>query len=97
MRSSSGRVPLKGFIQGAKLVSLLSGGVLILSVVLGRSPRYFSSGVGALTAVLLLVFRALISCEVVHAEAKRRRAECRASPSRASAEAGASGREVTTP
>lgn len=57
MRSSSGRVPLKGFIQGAKLVSFLSGGVLILSLVLGRSPRYFLSGLGALTAVLLLVFR----------------------------------------
>jgi hypothetical protein len=49
MRSSSGRVPLKGFIQGAKLVSFLSRGVLILSLVLGRSPRYFLSGLGALT------------------------------------------------
>jgi miniconductance mechanosensitive channel len=57
MKSGSGRVPLKGFVQGAKLVSFLAGGILILSLVLGRSPRYFLSGLGALTAVLLLVFR----------------------------------------
>jgi miniconductance mechanosensitive channel len=57
MRSGSGRVPLKGFVQGAQLVLFLSGGILILSLVLGRSPRYFLSGLGALTAVLLLVFR----------------------------------------
>jgi miniconductance mechanosensitive channel len=57
MRSGSGRIPLKGFIQGAQLVLFLSGGILILSLVLGRSPRYFLSGLGALTAVLLLVFR----------------------------------------
>jgi miniconductance mechanosensitive channel len=57
MRSGSGRVPLKGFMQGAQLVSYLSGGVLIFSLVLGRSPRYFLSGLGALTAVLLLIFR----------------------------------------
>lgn len=56
-RSGSGRVPLKGFMQGAQLALFLSGGVLILSLVLGRSPRYFLSGLGALTAVLLLIFR----------------------------------------
>src|SRR5687768_5820288 len=47
MKSGSGRVPLKGFVQGAKLVSFLAGGILILSLVLGRSPRYFLSGLGA--------------------------------------------------
>lgn len=57
MRSGSGRVPLKGFVQGAQLASFLAGGVIILSLVLGRSPRYFLSGLGALTAVLLLIFR----------------------------------------
>jgi miniconductance mechanosensitive channel len=55
--SASGRVPLKGFMQGAQLVLFLAGGILILSLVLGRSPRYFLSGLGALTAVLLLIFR----------------------------------------
>jgi miniconductance mechanosensitive channel len=57
MKSSTRRVPLKGFMQGAQLVLFLAGGVFILSIVLGRSPRYLLSGLGALTAVLLLVFR----------------------------------------
>ena len=55
--SATKHVPVKGFIQGAKLVVFLFGGILILSVVLDRSPIYFLSGLGALTAVLLLVFR----------------------------------------
>ncbi len=50
-------IPVKGFAQAIKLVVFLIGGILILSVVFGRSPVYFLSGLGALTAVLLLVFR----------------------------------------
>ncbi len=53
----SKRMPLKGFVQGAKLVVFLLGGIFILSIGLGRSPLYLLSGLGALTAVLLLVFR----------------------------------------
>lgn len=56
-RSATRRVPLKGFTQGAKLVSVLLGIVLITSLLLGQSPVYLLSGVGALTAVLLLVFK----------------------------------------
>ncbi len=51
------RVPLKGFLQGIKLVINLSGLILILSIAFGKSPIYFLSGLGAITAVLLLVFR----------------------------------------
>lgn len=54
---NSKRMPLKGFVQGAKLVVFLLGGIFILSIGLGRSPLYLLSGLGALTAVLLLVFR----------------------------------------
>lgn len=50
-------VPLRGFVQGAKLILILMSGILILSILLGRSPVYFLSGLGALTAVLLLVFK----------------------------------------
>lgn len=56
-KSSMRGVPLKGFTQGAKLVTFLLGGVFILSLVLGRSPLYLLSGLGALTAVLLLIFK----------------------------------------
>jgi miniconductance mechanosensitive channel len=57
MKSGPRRVSIKGFMQGAQLAVYLCGGVFILSVVLGRSPRYFLSGLGALTAVLLVIFR----------------------------------------
>lgn len=55
--STTRRLPIKGFTQGAKLVSVLLGGIFILSIAFGRSPLYFLSGLGALTAVLLLIFK----------------------------------------
>ncbi len=51
------RIPLKGFVQGIKLVLNFIGLILILSIAFGKSPLYFLSGLGALTAVLLLVFK----------------------------------------
>lgn len=51
------RVPVKGFIQAIKLVATLVALILVLATVLDKSPVYLLSGLGALTAVLLLVFR----------------------------------------
>lgn len=51
------RVPVKGFIQAIKLVATLVALILVLATLLGKSPVYLLSGLGALTAVLLLVFR----------------------------------------
>ena len=57
-RSALGaKVPVKGFVQAVKLVVVLIGFIFVLSQLLGRSPVYFLSGLGALTAVLLLVFK----------------------------------------
>lgn len=50
-------IPVKGFAQAIKLIIIIIGVILILSVLFGRSPVYFLSGIGAATAVLLLVFR----------------------------------------
>ncbi len=50
-------VPVKGFGQAIKLVAFLVGGIFILATILGKTPLYLLSGLGALTAVLLLVFR----------------------------------------
>ncbi len=50
-------VPVKGFVQALKLIVLLLGVIFLLSVLLGKSPLYLVSGLGALTAVLMLVFR----------------------------------------
>lgn len=50
-------MPIKGFIQALKLVATVLGLILVLAAILGKSPIYLLSGLGALTAVLLLVFR----------------------------------------
>ncbi|MEN8725583.1 MAG: mechanosensitive ion channel domain-containing protein, partial [Lentimonas sp.] len=51
------RYPAKSFTQAAKLVINLIGMIFILSVVLGKSPLVFFSGLGAVTAILLLIFK----------------------------------------
>ncbi|NDY43200.1 mechanosensitive ion channel [Dissulfurirhabdus thermomarina] len=53
----SQRRPVKGYIQVLKIFLWVVGGVCTVSLLLGRSPWVFLSGVGALTAVLLFVFR----------------------------------------
>ncbi|HNP62294.1 MAG TPA: mechanosensitive ion channel [Woeseiaceae bacterium] len=49
--------PLKGFVQLLQIVVWILGGVMIVSVVLDRSPLLLLSGFGAMTAILLLVFK----------------------------------------
>jgi miniconductance mechanosensitive channel len=49
--------PIKGYIQILKLIIYLIGGIIIVSVFLGRSPMVLLSGFGAMTAVMLLIFR----------------------------------------
>ena len=49
--------PLKGFVQLLQIVIWILGGVMILSAVLDRSPLLLLSGFGAMTAILLLVFK----------------------------------------
>lgn len=51
------RVPVKGFGQAIKLIGALVGVIIVLAALLDKSPVYLLSGLGALTAVLLLVFR----------------------------------------
>jgi len=53
----SQRLGLKSYVQIAKLLVYILGAVVIISVLSGRSPWVMLSGLGALTAVLLLVFR----------------------------------------
>ena len=53
----SREVPIKSFLQVLKLVIYFVSGILILSIILDRTPLYFLSGLGALTAVLMLIFR----------------------------------------
>ena len=51
------KAPITGFIQVAKLLFTLILIFLILSLILGKSPIYLLSGLTAIAAVLLLIFR----------------------------------------
>ncbi len=53
----SKEIHLKGFVQALKIIIVLIGTIFILSVITGRSPLYFLSGLGAITAVILLIFK----------------------------------------
>ena len=49
--------PIKGFIQLVQLAVMIMGGLLFIAAVMDRSPVLLLSGFGAMTAVLLLVFK----------------------------------------
>jgi miniconductance mechanosensitive channel len=56
-RENTRGIPIRGFVQVAKLVLYFLTGILIISILLNKTPLYLISGLGALTAVLLLIFR----------------------------------------
>lgn len=49
--------PIKSFVQVAKLLLYFLGFISVLSLIMGQSPLTFFAGLGALTAVLMLVFK----------------------------------------
>lgn len=49
--------PIKGLLQVASLVLYLLAAILIVSILFDRSPLVFISGLGAMTAILLLIFK----------------------------------------
>lgn len=49
--------PIKSFIQVAKVLSYLVGIILVVAIFADKSPVYILSGMGALTAVLMLIFK----------------------------------------
>ncbi len=51
------RIPGTSFVQVLKLLLYFFGAILALALLLNKSPLYLISGLGALTAVLLLVFK----------------------------------------
>lgn len=55
--SNTIRFPFRGLIQTIKLIASLLIGLLAISILLGKSPLILFSGLGALSAILLLVFK----------------------------------------
>ena len=49
--------PIKGYLQVAKIAVYTLGAVVVLATLMNRSPLIFLSGIGAMTAVLMLVFK----------------------------------------
>src|SRR5690554_2072109 len=49
--------PIKGYLQVIQVLVYCVAGILVVSFLLGRSPLILLSGLGAMTAVFLLVFR----------------------------------------
>ncbi|SMG48601.1 mechanosensitive ion channel family protein [Paenibacillus aquistagni] len=49
--------PIKGYIQVAKIALYIIGGIVVISNLIGQNPLIILSGLGALSAVLMLVFK----------------------------------------
>lgn len=49
--------PIKGYLQVIQLTVVVIAGIIVISLLIKQSPAYLLSGLGAMTAVLMLVFR----------------------------------------
>jgi len=49
--------PIRGYLQAVKIFLFSLGGIAIISVLIGQSPWKLLSGIGAMTAILILVFK----------------------------------------
>ena len=56
-RPTARQLPLRGLFQGVKVVALSVGLVWAAALLMGKSPTLLFSGLGAMTAILMLVFK----------------------------------------
>lgn len=49
--------PIASYFQLIRIILYIATGILILSALMGRSPVYFLSAFGAMTAIILLIFK----------------------------------------
>jgi miniconductance mechanosensitive channel len=54
---ASKQIPLTSFIQVTKVALWCIGGIVVVAIVVDKTPLYLLSGLGALTAVLMIVFK----------------------------------------
>ncbi|OUU79569.1 MAG: hypothetical protein CBC38_03555 [Gammaproteobacteria bacterium TMED78] len=55
--SSSNSRSFVGYLQFAKIIITIIGWILVIAIILNKSPVILLSGLGAMTAILILVFR----------------------------------------
>jgi len=53
----SNRIPIKGFIQVFKIIIYFTSAIFIISILLNKTPIFLFSSLGALTAVLMFIFK----------------------------------------
>jgi len=53
----TGRFPVRIIAQVAKILIFAVIGIIILSILIGKSPAFFIGGLGAMAAVLMLIFK----------------------------------------
>jgi len=49
--------PIKGYVQVGKIIVFIVGAIIITSMLIGQSPITLLAGLGAISAVLLLIFK----------------------------------------
>ncbi|NQU51488.1 MAG: mechanosensitive ion channel [Bacteroidetes bacterium] len=49
--------PIKGYVQLVKILVFFMAGIMVISILLDKDPTYLLTGLGALAAVLILVFK----------------------------------------
>lgn len=54
---ASKEIPIKGFIQISKIALYFVSAIFVISILLNKTPFFLLSGIGALTAVLMLIFK----------------------------------------
>jgi miniconductance mechanosensitive channel len=57
MHNKTGKVSINGVIQALKIIGTFVAIIFAISLLAGKSPLYFVSGLGAFTAVLMLIFK----------------------------------------
>jgi len=53
----SNRIPIKGFIQVFKIIIYFISAIFIISILVNKTPMYLFSSLGALTAILMFIFK----------------------------------------
>ena len=53
----SNRIPIRGFIQVLKIIIYFLSGIFIISILINKTPMYLFSSLGALTAILMFIFK----------------------------------------
>jgi len=49
--------PIKAYVQIGKIITMVVGGIVMISILVGKSPLTMLAGLGAISAILMLIFK----------------------------------------